>query len=85
MILKYDTIYNMTKRDKLIQRILDGKRVSYNDAEKILISLGYLPKMPSGGSSHVTFRKNSCEQITLVKTQKPLKDYLMKQIREVLE
>lgn len=68
MILKYDTIYNMTTKDKLIQRILDGKRVSYNDAEKILISLGYLLKMPSGGSSHVTSRKNSCGQITFVKT-----------------
>ncbi|MEI8128612.1 MAG: toxin HicA [bacterium] len=75
----------MAKRDKLLQKILDGKRISYVDAEKILISLGYLPKMPSGGSSHVTFRKNNCEQITLVKTQNPLKDYLMKQIREVLE
>lgn len=75
----------MTKRDKLIQKILEGKRISYSDAEKILISLGYIPKMPSGGSSHVTFRKNNCEQITLVKTQNPLKDYLMKQIREVLE
>jgi hypothetical protein len=75
----------MTKRDKLIQKILDGKGISYHDAEKILISLNYIPKMPSGGSSHVTFRKNDREQITLVKTQNPLKDYLMKQIREVLE
>ena len=75
----------MTKRDKLIQKILDGKRIPYSDAENILISLGYTPKIPSGGSSHVTFRKNNCEQITLVKTQNPLKDYLMKQIREVLK
>lgn len=75
----------MTKRDKFIQKILAGKRISYPDAEKILISLGYIPKVPSGGSSHVTFRKDNCEQITLVKTQNPLKDYLMKQIREVLE
>jgi hypothetical protein len=74
----------MSKRDKLIQKIMKGKNVSYDEAAKILMELGYMPKQPSGGSSHITFRKDGCNQITLVQTHKQLKEYHIKQIQEAI-
>ena len=75
----------MSKRDKLIAKILDEKEITYSEAEKILISLGYVAVAPQGGSSHITFRKSGTEKITLVKTQNPVKKYLIKQIKEIIQ
>jgi hypothetical protein len=75
----------MTKRDKLIQKIMHGKNVSYEEASRILIEFGYIPKQPSGGSSHITFRKDGCNQITLVQTHKEIKEYHIKQIQEAIK
>lgn len=74
----------MSKWDKLIKKILEDKDVTYKEAEKALISLGYIPVSPSSGSSHITFRKNNTEKITLVKTQNPVKKYLIKLIKEAI-
>ncbi len=74
----------MTQRDKLIQKILAGYCISFAEAEKVLISLGYESEFPQGGSSHKTFRKTGCDKITLVATQKPLKKYAMKMIQIAL-
>ncbi|GBF23413.1 toxin-antitoxin system toxin component HicA family [Candidatus Gastranaerophilus sp. (ex Termes propinquus)] len=74
----------MSKRDKLIQKIMTGKNVSYTEASRVLIDLGYIPKQTSGGSSHITFRKNECEKIVLIQTQNPVKPYIIKQIQEAL-
>lgn len=75
----------MSKQEKLIKKILEEKDITYDEAKKVLISLGYSENMPSGGSSHYTFRKNGKEKITLVKTQKPLKRYLIKKIKEAIQ
>lgn len=45
----------MTKRQKLIEKILAGKNVAYEDAEKILLYLGYALEIR--GSHHI-FRKD---------------------------
>lgn len=74
----------MTKRDKLIVKILEEKEITYSEAEKVLISLGYVPVAPQGGSSHITFRKSGTEKITLVRTQNPLKKYLIRQLKEII-
>ena len=74
----------MSKYDKLIQKIIDNKDISYEEAEKVLISYVYVPKAPRSGSSHITFRRSESEKIVLVKTQKPLKKYLIKAIKEAI-
>lgn len=75
----------MTKKDKLIQKILNGKSViTIEEAEKILLFLGYDTEQPASGSSHITYRKYDCNSVTLVLTQKELKDYLIKKLQEAL-
>ncbi len=74
----------MSKRDKLIQKIMSGGCITFAEAEKLLTDLGYASEFPQGGSSHKTFRKAGCDKITLVATQKPLKKYAMKMIQEAL-
>jgi hypothetical protein len=74
----------MTKRDKLIQKILTDKIVSFEDADKILIFLDYIPETPKSGSSHITYRKDPLAKITLVKNRKELKPYQMIMIQDAL-
>ena len=74
----------MTQFDKLIQKTLEEKEVTYQEAEKVLVSLGYIARTPKGGSSHITFTKSPNQIITLVKTQKPLKKYLIRLIKEAI-
>ena len=74
----------MTPYDKLIQKILEEKDITYQEAEKVLVGLGYVARSPKGGSSHITFTKSQNQIITLVKTQKPLKKYLIRLIKEAI-
>lgn len=76
----------MSKKDKLIQKILDEKDITYQECEKVLISLGYKIRTPRSGGSHVSFTKDDDERaITLVKTQNPVKKYLIKQVKEAIQ
>ena len=84
MISKYDIIYYMSQYEKLIKKIIDEKSITYQEAEKVLLSLGYVARTPKGGSSHITFTKSPNQIITLVKTQNPLKKYLIKLIKEAI-
>jgi predicted RNA binding protein YcfA (HicA-like mRNA interferase family) len=74
----------MGKRSKLIQKIMNFGDVSYKDAEKVLLSLGYDNRYPNGGSSHVSFRKENRTTITLVSTQDPVKRYLLEKIQNAI-
>ena len=56
----------MSQFDKLIQKVFDEKDITYQEAEKILISLGYVARTPRSGSSHITFTKSPNQIITLV-------------------
>ena len=59
----------MTKREKLIQKILSGKSdISPNDAQKILECYGYVAAGTSGGSSHLTYRKSNRPSVTIILT-----------------
>jgi len=74
----------MSKRDKLIQKILTGKSdVTPDEAVKFLEMLGFRAS-PSGGS-HLTFRKPNRQSVTLVLTQNPLKPYLLDKLREAIK
>jgi predicted RNA binding protein YcfA (HicA-like mRNA interferase family) len=74
----------MSKRDKLIQKIMRSGEVSYKEAEKVLLSLGYDNRYPNGGSSHISFRKENRSTITLVSTQEPVKRYLIEKIQNAI-
>ncbi len=76
----------MSKRDKLIERILNGKNdITPDEAVKILEYFGYKAKSPSGGSSHLTFRKKNALSVTIVLTQNPLKPYMVSKLQAVLK
>ena len=75
----------MSKKDKLVAKILKGgTNISPEEASKILIDLGYKASSPSGGSSHVTFRKENRLPVTLVLTQNPLKPYMIQKLQLAL-
>lgn len=70
----------MSKTEKLIQKIFARQQVSYKDAEKILIELGYELKI--SGSHHI-FRKAGYKHVTL-KLRPQLLSYQITDLQEVL-
>lgn len=76
----------MSKKEKLIAKIINDKsNISPQEACNILIDLGYKATSPSGGSSHVTFRKSDSISVTIVLTQNPLKPYMIAKLQMVLK
>lgn len=74
----------MSKRDKLIKKIFEGNSdVTSEEAIKILEMLEYHAS-PTGGS-HLTFRKQSRQSVTIVINQNPLKMYLVEKLQETLK
>ena len=74
----------MSKHDKLIQKVLTGNSdVNPNEAIKILEMLDFRATPTS--SSHLTFRKQNCQSVTIVLTQNPLKPYLLEKLQETLK
>ena len=71
----------MSKLEKLIQKIFNRQQVSYNDAEKILLGLGYEVKVR--GSHHV-FRKDGYRHVT-IKIRPQLLAYQLKDLEEALK
>jgi predicted RNA binding protein YcfA (HicA-like mRNA interferase family) len=71
----------MSKLEKLIQKIFARQQVSYNDAEKILLGLGY--ELKTRGSHHV-FRKDGCRHVT-IKNRPQLLQYQLKDLEEALK
>jgi hypothetical protein len=72
----------VSKRDKLIQKILSNQTITFSEADKVLIILGYISECP--GSSHITYRKDANNLITLV-IRKELKPYEVKKIQDILK
>lgn len=70
----------MSTLDKLIQKFLTGSQVSYKDAEKLLLILGY--EFTIRGSHH-TFRKPGFTNVIL-KKRSQLLAYQIKELKEVL-
>ena len=74
----------MSKREKLIQKIFNGKQdVTPDEAVKILEMLEFKATPTSG--SHLTFRKPNNPSVTIVLTQDPLKPYMLEKLQEVLK
>lgn len=71
----------MSGFDKLVKKILRGQQVSYKDAEKILLTLGFEYKVT--GSHHVFRKVGSRYNISLKKRPKLLA-YQITLLQEVL-
>ncbi len=72
----------MSKLEKLIAKILNGSSVSYADAEKILLHLGFDLSI---SSSHHIFRKNNYVQTISIKKRKDLAPYQIHDLKRVLK
>lgn len=71
----------MSKFEKLIQKILNGKNISYNEAENLLLKIGY--QLEIRGSHH-TFRKTNFPRNVSLKIRPQLLSYQVDMLKEVL-
>ena len=76
--------FGMTKQQKLIQKVLEGKTISTDEAIKLLLDLGFIKHNQHSGTSHVTYKKEK-EKITLVLNMKELKRYQIKLLQDILK
>ncbi|MCD8049892.1 MAG: type II toxin-antitoxin system HicA family toxin [Clostridia bacterium] len=75
----------MSKWDKLLERILSlSKGLRFDELCKVLESYGYEMNAPRSGSSHVTFRKQGCQPITIPKHE-PIKKVYVEMVKQVVE
>lgn len=75
--------YNyMSKFEKLIQKILHGKNISYQEAENVLLNLGFQLKIRS---SHHNFRKPGYHRTIAIKRRPQLLAYQIDDLKEVLK
>jgi predicted RNA binding protein YcfA (HicA-like mRNA interferase family) len=72
----------MSAEEKLIQKILSARGISYKDAEKILLKLGFDVKITA---SHHIFRKKGYPTNVSLKRRAELLSYQIKLLQEVLK
>ncbi len=72
----------MSTYEKLINQVLDVKKISYKDAEKILFKLHF--ELSVSGSHHI-FRKDGYRRSVSLKRRPELLNYQIKLIQEVLK
>ena len=71
----------MSKLDKLIEKIFSGSAITYKEAEKLLLFLGFDLEITS---SHHNFRKIGYERTVTIKKRKELLPYQIQELRKVL-
>ena len=75
----------MSQWDKLLSRIKSlSKDLRFDELRKILEGYGYEMRVPRGGSSHATFRKNGCAPITIPRHE-PIKKAYVEMVKQVIE
>jgi predicted RNA binding protein YcfA (HicA-like mRNA interferase family) len=72
----------MSKLEKLIEKILNGKNVTYDDAENLLEHLGFTLKIRA---SHHIFRKPQYHRVISLKKRPQLLRYQIDELQEVLK
>ena len=74
----------MSRWNKLLERLyrLDTS-LRYEELKKILVSYGFESSETSGGSSHVTFRKEGCNPVTIPR-HRPIKKVYIGIVRNVV-
>lgn len=71
----------MSKLQKLIQKILEGRDVSYEEAENLLLKLGF--NVDIRGSHHIFRKKGYLNNVSL-KRRSQLLPYQVNELKEVL-
>lgn len=71
----------MSKLQKLIQKVIDGRDISYDEAEMILLRLQF--EIDIRGSHHI-FRKKGYLRNISIKRRSQLLPYQIREIKEVL-
>jgi len=75
----------MARWEKLLTKIKSlNQGMRFDELRKVLESYGYVMTVPSGGSSHYTFRKKGCNPITIPKHE-PIKVVYVKMVKAVVE
>ncbi len=75
----------MSKWDKLLQKVCSlSADLRFEELKKILESYGYHANVPSGGSSHYTFRKPGAMPITIPRHE-PIKKVYIEKVRQIIE
>ncbi len=72
----------MSQFDKLIKKILNGKNVSYDEGELVLLKLGF--DLNIRGSHH-SFRKSGYKNVVTLKKRSLLISYQIDKLQEVLK
>lgn len=72
------------KKEKLIEEIKNGKRISADEADKALRLAGYEPKKQKSGTRHQVYTNGKKIQVLLL-DQKEQPSYIIRQIQEILE
>lgn len=72
----------MSKLEKLIAKILNGKNLTYSDAENVLLFLGFTLKIHA---SHHIFRKPQYHRTISIKKRSQLLKYQVDDLKEVLK
>lgn len=70
----------MTQLQKLIQKVFSDSAITYNEAEKLLLQLGYRLRITA---SHHIFKKEAAKQI-IIKKRPQLLDYQILELRGAL-
>lgn len=72
----------MSKFEKLKAKIFNGQSISYEEAESLLVRLGFIVDVKG---SHHTFRKKGFSRNVSLKRRSQLLPYQMDLLREVLK
>lgn len=72
----------MSKRDKLLNKLLKGQALTFDELHTLLLGLGY--KVTVKGSHH-TYRKADFPRFTIPKHGKTVKPVYLKQVQEALK
>lgn len=72
----------MSKFEKIILKIKNGQTISYEEAESLLLKLGF--KVRSPGSSHFIFWKVGYEKNISLKKRSQLLSYQIRMLEEVV-
>ena len=72
----------MSTYEKLINQVFDGRKISYKEAEKILLRLHF--ELSVSGSHHI-FRKDGYRRSVSLKRRAELLNYQIKLLQEVLK
>ncbi len=72
----------MSKLQKLIAKILEGRMVSFDEAENVLTQLGFKKRVK--GSHHVFVKADYIKNVS-IKRRPELLAYQIRELREVLK